>query len=155
MRSLLRVARYTLGPIALWLSVMAAVTGEPALAETGNGTKNFRPPATVPNYFSNEAGPMLGGPAESRRVDLYPNPATAPRQLDSVTTSPRLRTRHVATRHGRTHLAAHTRGGRYPVAARSHTRTHVAVRGGPPSHVKHAVTKHATRVSSAHHRARG
>ena len=107
MRSLLRVVRNTLGPVALWLSVMAAVTGEPALAETGNGTKNFRPPATVPNYFSNEAGPMLGGPAESRRVDLYPNPATAPRQLDSVTASPRPRTRHVATRHGRKIGRAH------------------------------------------------
>ncbi|HXP05228.1 MAG TPA: hypothetical protein VN808_13990 [Stellaceae bacterium] len=127
----------------------------PALAETGNGSKNFRVPASVPNYFSNEAGPMMGGPAESRRVDLYPNPATAPRQLDTVTTSPVPRGRHVATGHGRMHLAAHMRGGRHPVAARDHTRTHIAGRGGPPSHAKHAGASHTTRVSSTHHRARG
>jgi len=155
MHNLLRVVQAALGPIALWLSVVAAVTSGPALAETGNGTKNFRAPATVPNYFSNEAGPMLGGPAESRRTDLYPNPATAPRQLDTVTAPPSARGRHIATRRGRIHLAAHTRGGRYPAVARSHTRTHVAARGGPPSHVKHVVTSHATRVSSVHHRARG
>ena len=155
MRSVMRAVQNTLGPIALWLSVLAAVAGEPALAETGNGSKNFRAPASVPNYFSNEAGPMLGGPAESRRVDLYPNPATAPRQLDTVTTSPRPRGRHVATGHGRMHLAAHTRGGRYPAAARGHTRTHVAARGGPPSHAKHAGVSHTTRVSSTHHRGRG
>jgi hypothetical protein len=134
---------------------VAVFTGEPALAETGNGSKNFHAPASVPNYFSNEAGPMLGGPSESRRVDLYPNPATAPRQVDTVTAPPSARNRHIATRHGRAHLAARTRGGRHPVAARDHTRTHVAVRGGPPSHAKHAAVSHTTHVSSAHHRGRG
>jgi len=155
MRSVMRTVQSGLGPIALWLSVMAVIVGGPALAETGNGSKNFRVPASVPNYFSNEAGPMMGGPAESRRVDLYPNPATAPRQLDTVTTSPWPRSRQAATGHGRMHLAAHTRGGRYPVAARGRTRTHIAGRGGPPSHAKHAGVSHTTRVSSTHHRARG
>jgi hypothetical protein len=148
----MRVLQSALGPIALWLSVMAVLTGEPALAETGNGSKNFRAPTSVPNYFSNEAGPMLGGPAESRRVDLYPNPATAPRQVDSVTAP--ARGRHIVTARGRIHLAARTRGGRYPAAARGHTRTHLAGRGGPPSHAKHAGVSHTTRVSSTHHRGR-
>ncbi len=70
MRSVVRAVQTALGPIALWLSVMAVLSGEPALAETGNGSKNFRPPASVPNYFSNEAGPMLGGPADLRWFDL-------------------------------------------------------------------------------------
>lgn len=155
MRSAMRPVQSTLGPIALWLSVLVMAVGGPALAETGNGSKNFRAPTSVPNYFSNEAGPMLGGPAESRRVDLYPNPATAPRQLDTVTTSPWPRNQHVATGHGRMHLAVNMRGGRHPAAARGHTRTHVAARGGPPSHAKHPGASHTTRVSSTHHRARG
>ncbi len=165
MRRVMRVVQSTLGPIAVWLSVMVVLAGEPAFAETGNGTKNFRPPASVPNYFSNEAGPMLGGPAESRRGDLYPNPAAAKGQLDTVTASPWARTRHIATSHRRTHLAAHTRGGRLPMAGRGHfrahiaargpIRTHVAARGGPPSHAKHVGTRHTTRVSSTHHRAPG
>ena len=47
------------------------------------------------------------------------------------------------------------RGGRHPVAARDHTRTHIAARGGPPSHAKHAAVSHTTHVSSAHPRRRG
>jgi hypothetical protein len=142
--------------MALWLSMLALFAG-PALADnTGNGSKNFRPPATVPNYFSNEAGPMLGGPAESRRVDLYSNPGTAPRQVDTVTAPPSARYRHVAAQHGRIRLAAQMRGGRLPAAVRGHTRTHLAARGGPPSHAKHAVvSSRGTRISSVHHRGRG
>jgi hypothetical protein len=145
-------------PVALWLSAVVAFLGGSAFADsTGNGSKNFRVPPSVPNYFSNEAGPMLGGPAESRRVDLYPNPAIAPRQPDSAaTTSPWPRTRHIATGHARVHIAAHTRIGRHPVtAARGHTPTRVAARGGSPSHAKHPGPSHTTRVSSSHHRARG
>jgi hypothetical protein len=155
MRSVLRAVQSALRPIALWLSVMAVLTGAPALAETGNGSKNFRAPASVPNYFSNEAGPTLGGPAESRRVDLYPNPANRAHQVDTVTAPPSARTRHIATRHGRVHLAAHARGGRHPAAARGHTRTHYAARGGPPNHAKHAAASHTTHVTNAHHRGRG
>src|SRR5258707_9459741 len=109
MRSVMRTVQSALGPIALWLSVMAVLTSEPALAETGNGSKNFRVPGSVPNYFSNEAGPMLGGPAESRRVCLYPNPATSPPHLHPATASPWPRTRHCSTGHARMHFAADER----------------------------------------------
>jgi hypothetical protein len=145
-------------PVALWLSVVVAFPGGSALAEsTGNGSKNFRAPPSVPNYFSNEAGPMLGGPAESRRVDLYPNPAAAPRQVDSArTATPWPRTGHIAAGRGRVHIAAHTGGGRHPVTVtRGRTPTRVAARGGSPSHAKHSGPSHTTRVSSSHHRARG
>src|SRR5258708_4166672 len=155
MRSVMRTVQRALGPIALLLTVMAVLTSQPALAETGNGSKNFRVPASVPNYFSNEAGPMLGGPAESRRVDLYPNPATAPRQLDTVTASPSPRSRHVATGHGRMHFAAYVRGGRHPVAVRGHTSTRVAGRGGPPTPAQHTGMSHTTPLTSPQHRARG
>ena len=51
--------------------VVTFITGEACAADTGNGSKNFHAPSTVPNYFSNEAGPVLGGAAESRRGELY------------------------------------------------------------------------------------
>ena len=155
MRSVSRAGRSGLGWAPLWFGVMVLVGG-PALGETGNGTKNFHAPPTVPNYFSNEAGPMIGGPAESRRVDLYPNPAAAPRQLDAVTTSPWPRTRHAVTAHGRTRVAARTRDGHLPLtAARGRTRAQVAARGGPPSHGRHTTTTRTTHVNNVHHRGRG
>src|SRR5579885_2666866 len=67
-------------------------------ADTGNGSKNFRTPSNVPNYFSNEAGPMLGGAAESRRGELYMSQTYAiPRatQTAAAVEAPRPR-QHVA-----------------------------------------------------------
>ena len=156
MRSVSWAGRSGLGWAPFWLGVMV-LFGGPALGETGNGTKNFHAPPTVPNYFSNEAGPMIGGPAESRRVDLYPNPAAAPHQLDTATTSPWPRARHaVAAAHGRTRVAARTRDGRHPPpAARGRTHTQVAARGGPPSRGKHAAPTRTTHITNVHHRGRG
>jgi hypothetical protein len=41
----------------------AAGLVSPALAEPPAGSKNFNPPAVVPNYFSNESGPVMRNPA--------------------------------------------------------------------------------------------
>jgi hypothetical protein len=50
--------------LALSLGLAAAVAGTPADAvEAPPGSKNFTPPADVPNYFSNESGPFQGGAA--------------------------------------------------------------------------------------------
>ena len=148
--------------IALWLSVAAVLVGAPARADdSGAGSKNFRPPATVPNYFSNEAGPMIGGPAESQRGPLYSGQAAA---------SPARETRSAAAARpprGRQHIAmAEPRGhllrGRHAASALSH---HVALhnvsRGRVAAHSVHTAGKtthaasKATRISSAHRRARG
>jgi hypothetical protein len=44
---------------------VAAAAGmfSPALAEPPAGSKNFNTPAVVPNYFSNESGPVMRNPA--------------------------------------------------------------------------------------------
>jgi hypothetical protein len=41
----------------------AAGLFSPVLAEPPAGSKNFNPPAVVPNYFSNESGPVMRNPA--------------------------------------------------------------------------------------------
>jgi hypothetical protein len=51
----------------------AAVLVPSAMAEPPSGSRNFSPPAAVPNYFSNEGGPVLGTPAARP-----PEPAPAP-----------------------------------------------------------------------------
>jgi hypothetical protein len=89
-----------------WLSIIAVLAGVPALAaDAPNGSRNFRPPPTVPNYFSNEAGPMLGGPAETRRGELYPDPNRPP--PPTLPSPARRGPTHVATViHGRVHYVA-------------------------------------------------
>jgi hypothetical protein len=52
------------------LAAIVAAGPAPA-ADTGNGSKNFSTPRSVPNYFSNEAGPMLGPAYETQRGPLY------------------------------------------------------------------------------------
>src|SRR5579862_9014788 len=54
---------------AALLGIFAA--GAAQAADTGNGSKNFSTPRTVPNYFSNEAGPMMGPASETQRGPLY------------------------------------------------------------------------------------
>jgi hypothetical protein len=46
------------------------------MAEPPAGSRNFSPPAAVPNYFSNESGPVLGTPA-ARPAEPAPAPAAA------------------------------------------------------------------------------
>jgi hypothetical protein len=72
--------------IALWLGAAVAFITAPAhAADTGNGSKNFRVPTSVPNYFSNEAGPLLGPTSETQRGPLYANGPVAvpPRAVTS------------------------------------------------------------------------
>jgi hypothetical protein len=49
--------------------ITALAVGSAVAADGSSGSKNFTAPAAVPNYFSNESGPMLGGKADSRVVD--------------------------------------------------------------------------------------
>jgi hypothetical protein len=159
MRALLRSAG-----IAVWLSVMTALFAGPALAgNTGNGSKNFSAPNSVPNYFSNEAGPMIGGAAESRRGELYPGQAAAsPPQPAAVAAVPQIRQRVAmavprgpAVRGRGTSVVAHH------VAVHGRSTARVAAQGKGHSHVvyassrtSHTATK-TTRVSNTHHHARG
>jgi hypothetical protein len=151
--------------IALWLSVSVVVVAAPALAaDTGNGSKNFSVPSSVPNYFSNEVGPMLGPAAESRRGVLYQGQtAEAPRAAASaVTTAPPRERQHIAMAEPRGRLIRGRRGA--PVVARHvavHGRavTRVAAHGSNQVHSAHvAVSTHTvskTRIGSSHRRARG
>jgi hypothetical protein len=136
-------------------------------ADTGNGSKNFRPPSNVPNYFSNEAGPMLGGTAESRRGELYMSQTYAiprtPQAAAVAVEAPRPRQRiAMAEPRGR---VIRTQGGRVVAHhATVHGRqiTRVAAHGSARSHVVsrstrstgHSAAK-STRASSSRRRGRG
>jgi len=134
--------------IGLWLGVAAALFGCPALAaDTGNGSKNFNVPNSVPNYFSNEAGPMVGGAAESRRGALYSGQAPAaqpPRQTTAMTAAaPQPRPRqHLAMAEPRGRLIRGRRaapGVTHRVAAHGRAPQRVVSRGG--SHVTHVASR--------------
>ena len=152
--------------LAIVVGLIAAfgATGARA-ADTGNGSKNFRAPATVPNYFSNEAGPMLGGAAESRRGELYmsqtyaiprapaaPSPAAqapAPRQHFAMA-EPRGRVIRGRASGGRVvahHVTVHGRSVTRVVAHGS-TRSHSSVRAVSA----HTTTRTTTVHSSSSHR---
>jgi hypothetical protein len=155
--------------ITISLGLTAALFSAPALAaDTGNGSKNFNVPASVPNYFSNEAGPMLGGAAESRRGEVYSGQAAAPAAApatSAVAAAPRVR-EHVAMAEPRGRLIRGRRG--VPVVARHvavHGRavTQVVAHGSSRSRASYASSgSHAAhfigrplRVGSSRHRARG
>jgi hypothetical protein len=144
--------------VAFWLSVSVALAGVPALAaDTGNGSKNFATPSSVPNFFSNEAGPMLGGAAESQRGQLYSSQtASLPRQQETAPAS-RPETRPLAVAHGRSHAASRKTADRRHVATRTrangHVASHVASRQ-VDTHSKHAANK-PTHVGSTHHQLHG
>jgi hypothetical protein len=157
---------------ALWLGVVGALVAGPGLAaDTGNGSKNFRTPTTVPNYFSNEAGPMIGGTAETQRGPLYPaQTASSPAPVQQVpayyAAEPRPR-QHIAMAvpHGRWvrgrynarynapaahHVSVHGRRGTYRVEARSVGRIH-SVSAGRTSRT----ISRSAHVTSMHRHARG
>jgi hypothetical protein len=150
--------------IAVQLGVATAVVPIPALAfDGGNGSKNFRVPGSVPNYFSNESGPMIGGAAESRRGQLYTaGPvAAAPRATAIIAPAPPAR-QHVAMVEPRgravVHAGRHTSSRAvHRAAGRERTPRHVAVRGGghPRSvHAAHASAHSARAGHTAHAGAR-
>jgi hypothetical protein len=152
---------------ALCVGIIAAFTGDAALAaDTGNGSKNFRTPTTVPNFFSNEAGPMIGGAAETQRSPLYSNQtasSAAPAQpaAPSYAAAPQTR-QHIAMAvpHGRAlrgrgaplaahHVAVHGRAA-YRVEAHNVGRAH-SVHAVAASHT----VSRPTHVTSSHRHARG
>jgi antitoxin (DNA-binding transcriptional repressor) of toxin-antitoxin stability system len=93
--------------------------------ETANGSKNFRAPASVPNYFSNEAGPLEGPAAETRRGPLYPSQtAEAPAEATrAFAAAPPVR-QHIAMAEPRGRLIRGRRGERFVAH-------HVTVHGRP------------------------
>lgn len=172
MRSVSRPVLAALRQTLLRLGVAAALLGGPALAaDTGNGSKNFRTPSAVPNYFSNEGGPLVGGAAESRRGELYPSQtasggpqpaerAASPAPAPVWAQTPRARQHfamavpHGHTLHGRRgllvprHVAVHGR-------ATSHLAAHGTLRGRSVHAVRasHSSAR-TTRVGATHHRGR-
>src|SRR5580700_9107010 len=69
------------------LGLIAGLVAGPAFAaDTANGSKNFRAPPSVPNFFSNEAGPMLGPAVETQRGVIYSGqPVAAIRDPTGIT----------------------------------------------------------------------
>jgi hypothetical protein len=85
--------------LALGVALAVAVAGAPANAvEAPSGSKNFTPPRDVPNYFSNESGPLRGG-ATARSTQSETGPiAAAPASRGRAVASARRNTRHHAAR---------------------------------------------------------
>lgn len=161
--------------IALLLGLAAAFVAHQArAADTSAGSKNFNVPTTVPNYFSNESGPLQGPASETRRGPLYsaggvaeePQAtarvvATAPRGRQHIAMAePRgraIRGRVAYNRHGRAaverHVAAHGRPVHHAVA-HANTRgrvEHVVARGRTIIHKTTHVSSKTTHVSSVRH----
>jgi hypothetical protein len=159
--------------IGFFLGLIAVLTAVQArAADTGNGSKNFTVPRTVPNYFSNEAGPMLGPTSETQRGPLYMNQTYGTSQ--AAVAAPRYR-QHLAMAEPRGRLIR-GRGGRvlaaHHVIVHGRAVTRVAAHGSAREHHAYAATRttytgraahsgsgrtmsRSTRVSSSHHRARG
>ena len=144
--------------IALLAGLTIVLVAGPAFAvDSGNGSKNFHAPASVPNYFSNEAGPMLGGAAETRRSELYPSQMAQVPQAAAIAAVAAPARQHVAMavlrgkvvrgRHGERNSLHH-------VAAHGRSTAHTAARGSR-SHATAAKAAVKTRVGSNHGRARG
>ena len=158
--------------IALLLGLAAAFFCiEARAADTSAGSKNFSAPTSVPNYFSNEAGPLRGPASETQRGPLYMNQTYG-------TPPAAARTVAVAVPHGRQHIAMAVPRGRsfrgravYDRRGRTVAARHPAAHGRPTSHavahvvarghVEHVVARapaiahKPTRVSIVHHHARG
>src|SRR5215469_6820609 len=96
--------------------VVALVAPETRAADTGEGSKNFSVPGSVPNYFSNEAGPLQGPASETRRGPLYVNQTYDTSPAAAAVDGPRAR-QHIAMAEPRGRLirgrVAYGRRGRY------------------------------------------
>jgi hypothetical protein len=170
-----------LARLAFWLGTAAILFAVPSwAADGGNGSRNFSVPSSVPNYFSNEAGPIIGGAAESRRGELYTSQApaqrTAPVATAPVAAAPAVAVAPVAAApvpRARTQIAMAVPRGHAVQHALPHARhvapTHQAALHGrapargsshaPVAHVSartaHAPARTTTKVSTAHRHARG
>lgn len=96
--------------LALCVALAVAVAGMPADAvEAPPGSRNFTPPADVPNYFSNESGPFQGG-ANARNAEPGAGPSVA-------VATPRGRVASLSRRNARHHSARAAKSrGRYRLA---------------------------------------
>jgi len=164
---------WLVGRVVFFLGLAAILTaGEARAADTGNGSKNFSTPQTVPNYFSNEAGPMMGPASETQRGPLYmgqtygqlQQPAAA---RTAVAVEPPRYREHVAFAVPRVRLVR-GRGGRvvphhvivrgrpvYRFVTRGSLHSHTAYVAHHAAHRPVAHASHTTRVSSSHRRGRG
>ena len=70
----MRICRWVVA--AALATAAAAAVPSAGVAEPPPGSRNFNPPAAVPNYFSNESGPILGTPA-ARASQPAPAPVAA------------------------------------------------------------------------------
>jgi hypothetical protein len=147
--------------------VVAFVAPQTRGADTSAGSKNFSAPGSVPNYFSNEAGPLQGPASETRRGPLYSNQAYSTSPAAAAVVAPRARQRiamaeprgrlirgRVAYRH-RGRFAGHRTVvyGRRVYRAVAHARSR-----GRVEHVSapaHTIGHRTTRVSGAHRHGRG
>jgi hypothetical protein len=79
----MRLCRWAISAGLTLAAAIAVPSG--AIAEPPPGSRNFSPPAAVPNYFSNESGPILGTPAarppQPAPVPVVAIPAPAPRHV--------------------------------------------------------------------------
>jgi hypothetical protein len=132
--------------IALWLGVAVAFIAAPAhAADTGNGSKNFRVPTSVPNYFSNEAGPLLGPTSETQRGPLYAHGpaapvAVAPRAVTSFVEGRPVIRQQIAVADPHIRILRGRRGERivaHHVAVRGRPVYRVVAHGGSERHVVH------------------
>jgi hypothetical protein len=154
------------GRVGLSLGLAAVlIAGEARAADTGNGSKNFSAPQSVPNYFSNEAGPMQGPASETQRGPIYMG------QTYGQLQQPGARTAAVEAPRYRQHIAFAAPRGRFIRGRGAMVPHHVIVHGRPvyrivtrgsghthTAYVARGATTHAshtTRVSSSHRRARG
>ena len=161
--------------IGLLVGLTAAlIAGSAGAADTGNGSKNFRAPTSVPNYFSNEAGPMLGPAVETQRGPLYMSQTYGTPQATEGTpvAAPQAR-QHIAMAQPRGKLVRGRRGARiyaHHVIVQGRPVARVAAHGSGRAHTTYAARREAahtarraathavsksTRVSSARHHARG
>ena len=138
--------------LALAGCLLLLVTGIPGFAQAPPaGTRNFEPPASAPNYFSNEAGPFRGGAgaettySSSSPVVASPYPpaqaeAAAPRRTASrhaMRANRHLRFAHARSRSGRHAVRTRIAKAKPAVSRVAHTRTR-------PAPTKKAATKLAS-----------
>jgi len=154
--------RLPLRALALGLALAAAVAGIPAAAAAAPpGSKNFTPPADVPNYFSNESGPFQGG-ANARNTQSDTSaigalPASPGRALTLSRRTARHHAAHLAKARGRTRLA-HAKAGAHRQFAHARTASgsrtvHAQVRSAISKAVaakSHASSSKNKRIARAH-----
>ena len=155
--------------IALLLGLGAAFVAHQArAADTSEGSRNFNPPTTVPNYFSNEAGPLQGPASETRRGTLYMNQTYGTQQAAAAVAAVPRAQQHIAmaTPRGRVVRGrmAHAHRGRVAYSRyEHHTVAHgrpvyrAVAHGGGRGRVErvvartHTIVHKPTRVTTARH----